>query len=121
MKIYLLSSRFNADINSKITTLLESGGHKIHLPVRDTPQTRDHKTYTGNIEGIKNSDIVLAVINGDVTKNWVYEFGYAQGLNKKIICSVLGENDLDENLMVKIGVDQTKIINSIEELQEVLK
>ncbi len=119
MKIYLLSSRFNGETNLQIKRMLESANHKVHLPSIDTPQTRDMRTHEGNVNGIKNSDAVLAVIKGSVTRNWAYGFGYAQGLNKKIVCIVLGDTDLDEHLMVKLGVDKTKIIHSMKELKDV--
>jgi len=121
MKVYLLSSRFNKDINLEITNLLESNGHEVHLPARDTPQTGDGMMYEGNIGGIKSSDIVLAVIKGSITRNWAYEFAYAQALNKNIICAILGDNDLKEHGMVNLGVGKVKVINSVEELEEVLK
>jgi len=123
MIVYLLSSRRNKDINSEITTLLESKGKHVHLPSRDTPQSGDIVMYEGNVGAIRKADEVLPVVNGPITGNWAFEYGYARALDKVRVCAILSDNDLNENKnrMIELDISKVKVINSIRELEKVFR
>ena len=87
-KIYItstLKSEWNRTFNSLLCNKLEKIGITCHLPQRDTKQDgTDLDKFSQNIEGIKNSDQILAVgMNESI--NWWLEVGYGFGSEKKII------------------------------------
>lgn len=82
--IYICSSLKNWKLNKKLASLLEKNHFTTYLPQRDTNEESFHTIYTGNLSGIENCDIFLAVTLNH-GKDFAFEVGYAKGKGKKII------------------------------------
>lgn len=80
-----LKSEWNRNFNPLLCDKLEKKGITCHLPQRDTKQDgTELDKFSQNIEGINNSDQILAIgINESI--NWWLEVGYGFGSEKKII------------------------------------
>lgn len=117
-KIFIISSLKNIEVNERLCNFLESKGHKVHVALRDTPQKHDEIMYKTNTGAIRNADIIVAntIQDFSLTKNWVFEFGYAMALGKKIIC--IGKIDGDHNEMMTTPLDDNYIVSSIEEFEQ---
>jgi len=88
--IYLAGPLFTmAEIkfNENLSEALTKRGYEIYLPQRECSLcTENDDIYNVCIEGIKKSDIILAVLDGtDADSGTSFEAGYALALGKKII------------------------------------
>jgi len=94
-RIYLAAPLFSEaerTYNHEISALLRSNYYEIYLPQEESDDraARDKKEhqriYQQNKKAIRNSDIIVALIDGaDADSGTSWEIGYAAGLGKKII------------------------------------
>ena len=92
--VYLAAPLFSEaelDFNRKLKDGIRSAGFKVFLPQEDSNNIKDEKArqkiiFTKNEVAIKNSDIIVAVIDGtDVDSGTAWEIGYAYALGKPIL------------------------------------
>lgn len=65
-----------------MTRALESAGHRVYLPQRDTPAAtgpgRTHRLFEANLAGLSSADAVVAVLDGEqVDDGTAWEIGWA--------------------------------------------
>jgi nucleoside 2-deoxyribosyltransferase len=100
--------------NLKLLMLLESKGFSCYLPQRDTSQAGDRElTFRQNVEGIKKSDLIIAVGAKKQTANWGFEIGYAYALEKPII--ILTETEVGTHLMTE-GAAEVLVVDDADDL-----
>jgi nucleoside 2-deoxyribosyltransferase len=99
MRVFIaapLFSQAEREFNLKIDQVLRSAGFETVLPQRDIGDLWEHfkkhgeeayrDVYLRDLEAIKNSDVVVAVLDGnDVDSGVAFELGYARALGKPII------------------------------------
>lgn len=89
MKIYIVCSVRDANKHHKnylelYANLLESDGHKVHLPHRDTNQeATGYNICCQNYKAIKEAD-EIAVFYDETSQGSHFDLGIAFALNKKI-------------------------------------
>ncbi|HJJ56411.1 MAG TPA: nucleoside 2-deoxyribosyltransferase, partial [Methanocorpusculum sp.] len=93
--IYLAAPLFSESqrrYNETIASFLASKYYDVYLPqsVDDTVQSRQSNRekliYQSNINALKQSDIVVAIIDGsDVDSGTAWEMGYAKAMGKRVI------------------------------------
>ncbi len=92
--VYLAAPLFSEaelDFNRKLRDEIKGAGFKVFLPQEDSNNVKDRddrqKVIFGKNEaGIRNSDIVAAVVDGtDVDSGTAWEIGYAYALGKPIL------------------------------------
>jgi len=108
--IYLCSSFKNASLNRSLVIFLESKGYNIYSPERDTNQEDKKRTFKENINGIKNSKLILVVLENYYGKDLTWEVGYSFALNKPIIVFYLKppKREIDD-VMLKECISSTTI------------
>jgi len=92
--VYLAAPLFSdaeCDFNRKIREELQSLGFKVFLPQEDSNNIKDKTNrkkiiFNKNLNGIDNSDMIVAVIDGaDVDSGTAWEIGYAFAKGKPVI------------------------------------
>ncbi len=117
MTVYIdsrISPEWNANFNPELCKALEEQGINCYLPQRDTNQdgSREERFHQ-NIEGIKKSDIVLAVAF-DESPNWGVEIGYAYGIKKKIV--ILKSKKHTIPLMAEYMANKVMVVEDLEKI-----
>lgn len=133
VKVYLASSLKNYELNSKLHKVLESKGIECFLPQKDALEESlrnsgngNHETSSRvrnlNVEGIKRSDIVLAVAK-HLGADSAWECGFATGLGKPLILIRSPDDRIEEVYMLFNSVDYLIEVSEykIEELGQALK
>lgn len=116
--IYICSRLKNGPINRKLTNVLESKKHKVHLPERDTPQFESSdKIFDVNLEAIRRSDIFLAVLRGGGL-DFGFEVGYAYAIGKHIIGFTEDDSYKDDPMLARAI---TRVFYNIKDLEEALR
>jgi len=107
-KIYLASPWFNeeqAERQERIYQLLLELGYEVFNPkiesLIDLNSSQDHMSQTliGNLRGIENADLVVALVNKPYDSGTVWEAGYAHG-RTPVIYYVENLNGKPFNLML---------------------
>ncbi len=92
--VYLAAPLFSEaelDFNRKLRDGIKMAGFKVFLPQEDSNNIKDERTrqkiiFGKNESAIKNSDIIVAVLDGtDVDSGTAWEIGYAYALGKLIL------------------------------------
>ncbi len=92
--VYLAAPLFSEaelDFNRKLRDQIKAAGFKVFLPQEDSNNIKDEKTrqkiiFSKNEAAIKNSDIIIAVIDGiDIDSGTAWEIGYAYARGKPIL------------------------------------
>ena len=94
MKIFLAAPLFSEaerDYNAKTAKTLRENGFEVWLAqetqfIQHDAHKEKKMIYDGDIQALKTSDIVVAVLDGvDVDTGVAYEMGYAKALGKPLI------------------------------------
>ena|SRR4030067_1555181 len=92
--VYLAAPLFSEaelDFNRMLRDEIKSSGFKVFLPQEDSNNVKDRDDrqmiiFSKNEAAIKNSDIIVAVVDGaDVDSGTAWEIGYAYALGKSIL------------------------------------
>jgi nucleoside 2-deoxyribosyltransferase len=92
--VYLAAPLFSEaelDFNRKLRDEIKSAGFRVFLPQEDSNNIKDEKTrqkiiFGKNEAALKDSDIIVAVIDGvDVDSGTAWEIGYAYAHSKPIL------------------------------------
>ncbi|MCZ0860191.1 nucleoside 2-deoxyribosyltransferase [Methanocorpusculum sp. MG] len=130
-RIYLAAPLFSEAqkiYNAGLADLLASQYYAVHLPQKfeDTAESRsknrEELIYRWNLAALKNSDIVVAVIDGsDVDSGTAWEMGYATALGKRIIAIRTDFRRYSENELVNLMLEtEAEVVGSSEELLSLL-
>lgn len=123
MKVYIAASLFSVRERlflSRLADFLVKQGFNVYLPHRDSGLIESNldmmsKTvFIKNIEGIKESDLIIALVNGpEIDSGTSWEIGYAYALGKEIICITddMRVNENTVNLMIYMSCSHFLIIN----------
>ena len=124
-KIYLASPWFNdeqEERQERIYQLLKAAGYEIFNPkiesLIDLTSSQDHMSQTliGNLRGIENADVVVALVNKPYDSGTVWEAGYAHG-RTPVIYYVENLNGAPFNLMLaktgKFAGNEQDLINTL--------
>ncbi len=101
--------------NEKIEKIVNNLGIHTFLPHRDlgVMSSKDESSviFNGDLENLKNSDIIIANLNGiTIDPGTAWEIGYSYAKNKKII----GIHS-DERIHVKCSPVNLMVLNSLDE------
>lgn len=138
MKIYLAGPLFNdmeLKRNKDMKIFLEKNGYKVYLPQDEAglafsmindknKQQINNEIFQNDIKGIKESDVLLFLLDGRVPDEGAcVELGMAYAWNKKCIgyktdCRALDKTG-DDNLFIECCFDQ-KIARNTEQLLRIL-
>ncbi len=92
--VYLAAPLFSEaelDFNRKLRDEIKAAGFKVFLPQEDSNNIKDEKArqkiiFGKNEAAIKNSDIIVAVVEGpDVDSGTAWEIGYGYAMGKPIL------------------------------------
>lgn len=130
-RIYLAAPLFSEAqkiYNAGLAGLLASQYYSVHLPqnFEDTAESRsknrEELIYRWNLAALKNSDIVVAVIDGsDADSGTAWEMGYATALGKRVIAIRTDFRRYSENELVNLMLEtEAEIAGSSEELLSLL-
>jgi len=126
MKVYIagpLSEEEDRKELEKIDSLCKSLNLKTFLPHKDVgicQGNRKEEFYKGDIEGIHDCKLMVALLKGPVpSEGTIFELGYAHSRNIPIICILKDpEKNIDKmSLMISCAVS---IVSNLEELKEEL-
>lgn len=92
MRIYLAAPLFTEServFNLVLATALETEGHRVYLPQRETPSPegagRTTAIFRANLTALAEADAVVAVCDGpQVDDGTAWEIGYAYGRNIQV-------------------------------------
>lgn len=102
-RVYLAGPFFNMGerwLISELRKALLDFDNLVFSPYHDVGIGSTQNIVDQDIEGIVNSDVMLAVVNG-LDSGTLFEIGYAIALGKKVI--VMAENISDEDLLMLKG------------------
>jgi nucleoside 2-deoxyribosyltransferase len=139
-KIYFAAPLFNEmelKRNEEMTKLLREWGYQVYLPQESAGLSAkiianggdkyevSRKIFNTDLEGIKNSDILIFFLDGRVPDEGAcVELGMAYAWNKKCIGYKTDDRCLDftgtDNLFIE-GCFDFKVLHNIEELKEELQ
>ncbi|MDV0443654.1 nucleoside 2-deoxyribosyltransferase [Methanorbis rubei] len=130
-RIYLAAPLFSEAqrvYNQALADLISSRCYcEVHLPQElDTGESRGEKReefiYRQNLSGVRNSDIVVAVIDGsDVDSGTAWEMGYATALGKRVIAVRTDFRKYSERELVNLMLEtDAEVVRSSEELLALL-
>ena len=130
-RIYLAAPLFSEAqkiYNAGLAGLLASRYYSVHLPqnFEDTAESRSKKReeliYRWNLAALKNSDIVVAVIDGsDADSGTAWEMGYATALGKRVIAIRTDFRRYSDNELVNLMLEtEAEVAGSSEELLSLL-
>ena len=129
--IYLAAPLFSEAqkvYNAGLAALLESHYYDVHLPQKfeDTAESRsknrEELIYRWNLAALKNSDIVVAVIDGsDADSGTAWEMGYATALGKRVIAVRTDFRKYSERELVNLMLEtEADVAGSSDELLSLL-
>ncbi|HJJ96499.1 MAG TPA: nucleoside 2-deoxyribosyltransferase [Methanocorpusculum sp.] len=130
-RIYLAAPLFSEAqkiYNAGLAGLLASRYYSVHLPqnFEDTAESRsknrEELIYRWNLAALKNSDIVVAVIDGsDADSGTAWEMGYATALGKRVIAIRTDFRRYSDNELVNLMLEtEAEVAGSSEELLSLL-
>lgn len=132
MRIYFSAPLFceaERAFNEKVATRLREAGFEVWLPqeisiVKSESEGEKKSIYELNISALKNSDIVVAVLDGaNVDSGVAFEVGYATALGKPVIGLKTDHRVFSKfeevNLMLEFSMKS--ICKTVEELTNFLK
>lgn len=130
-RIYLAAPLFSEAqkrYNASLVDLLASQYYAVHLPQKfeDTAESlsknRQELIYRWNLAALKNSDIVVAVIDGsDADSSTAWEMGYATALGKQVIAIRTDFRRHSENKLVNLMLEtEAEVVESSDELLSLL-
>ncbi|MDR0981273.1 MAG: nucleoside 2-deoxyribosyltransferase [Methanocalculaceae archaeon] len=130
-RIYLAAPLFSEAekiYNARLADLLSSQYYDVHLPQKfeDTAESRsknrEELIYRWNLAALKNSDIVVAVIDGsDADSGTAWEMGYATALGKRVIAIRTDFRRYSENELVNLMLEtEAEVVGRSEELLSLL-
>ena len=100
--IYLAGPFFNVAerwlLNEARNTLLNLG-NIVFSPLHDVGFGDSSEIATKDIEGLVNSEVVLAILNG-LDAGTLFEIGYARALHKKVVILIENVNENDLTMLV---------------------
>lgn len=113
MRLYIAGPLFTEAeraFNLVLADALQSEGHRVYLPQRDTPQPegsgRITTIFKANLIALMNADAVVAVCDGaQVDDGTAWEIGYAYGRNIQVFglrtdSRIVQQTDEPINLMI---------------------
>ena len=113
MRIYVAGPLFTEAeraFNLVLARALETAGHEVYLPQRDTAPTSDAERTTtifyANLAALRNAEAVVAVCDGaQVDDGTAWEIGYAYGRNVQVFglrtdVRIVQRSDEPINLMI---------------------
>lgn len=115
--------------NIKASEILQSLGYIVHLPqaLDDTAESRGAERekiiYQKNLAALKESDIIVAVIDGaDADSGTAWEMGFAHALGKRIIALRTDFRRFSENECVNLMLEMdAEVVHSLDELRALLQ
>lgn len=117
--LYLTSTfrhEWNRSFNPKIGKLLESLGFSCNLPqVYDSQKETEQEVFKRDIEGINNSEIILAIAENE-SPNWGGEIGYAYGIQKPIIALAQDQHNIP--LILNGMITETLWVKNLDNIDE---
>jgi len=130
-KIYIagpLCEKENRNFLEQIAKICKELGFETFLPHRDAglyngDDSKINKISKKDLEEIKICDIMIGILNGIyVGAGTAWEMGYAQAIGKKVV-GLKTDRKVKESIsdISVIILGQTKIVESIDELKEILK
>lgn len=130
-RIYLAAPLFSEAqkiYNAGLAGLLASRYYSVHLPqnFEDTAESRsknrEELIYRWNLAALKNSDIVVAVIDGaDADSGTAWEMGYATALGKRVIAIRTDFRRYSDNELVNLMLEtEAEVAGNSEELLSLL-
>ncbi|MDR0439046.1 MAG: nucleoside 2-deoxyribosyltransferase [Methanocalculaceae archaeon] len=129
--IYLAAPLFSEAqkiYNVHLAHLLSSQHYDVYLPQKfeDTTESRsknrEELIYRRNLSALKNSDIVVAVIDGsDVDSGTAWEMGYATALGKRVIAIRTDFRRYSDNELVNLMLEmEAEIVANSDGLSSLL-
>lgn len=126
-RVYLAAPLFSEAqkiYNAGLADLLSSQYYAVHLPqmFEDTAESRNKNReeliYRWNLAALKNSDIVVAVIDGsDADSGTAWEMGYATALGKRVIAIRTDFRSYSDNELVNLMLEtEAEVVRSQDEL-----
>ncbi|MEM2047860.1 MAG: nucleoside 2-deoxyribosyltransferase [Candidatus Jordarchaeales archaeon] len=132
MRIYFSAPLFceaERAFNEKVATRLREAGFEVWLPqeisiVKSESEGEKKFIYELNVSALKNSDVVVAVLDGaNVDSGVAFEVGYATALGKQVIGLKTDHRVFSKfeevNLMLEFSMKS--ICKTVEELIDFLK
>ncbi|MDU9375785.1 hypothetical protein McpSp1_03640 [Methanocorpusculaceae archaeon Sp1] len=129
-RIYLAAPLFSEAqrvYNQALADLLSSRCYEVHLPQKlDTAESRgegrEEFIYHQNLSDLRDSDIVVAVIDGsDADSGTAWEMGYATALGKRVIAVRTDFRQYSERELVNLMLEtDAEVVRSSEELLKLL-
>jgi len=129
--VYLAAPLFSeaeCDFNRKLKGELHNLGFKVFLPQEDSNNIKDEKKrqkiiFNKNLEGLGNSDIVVAVADGaDVDSGTAWEIGYAFAKGKPVVGLRTDFRTLGKEGTVNLMIERSVILcMSVSELLNCLR
>jgi len=129
--VYLAAPLFSeaeCDFNRKLGDELIRAGYKVFLPQEDSNNIKDKKNrqkiiFDRNLEGIENSDILVAVIDGaDVDSGTAWEIGFAFAKCKQVLGLKTDFRTLGIEGTVNLMIERSVVLcKSVSELLNHLK
>jgi nucleoside 2-deoxyribosyltransferase/predicted secreted protein len=130
-RIYLAAPLFSEAqkiYNIHLANLLSSQHDDVHMPQKfeDTTESRngnrEELIYRWNLSALRNSDIVVAVIDGsDADSGTAWEMGYATALGKRVIAIRTDFRRYSDNELVNLMLEtEAEVVDSSDELLSLL-
>ena len=132
MQIFLAAPLFNEserEFNEKVAKELQEAGFDVWMAqeapfIKEGTDEEKRSIYEGDTTALKNSDVVVAVLDGiDVESGVAFEIGYAAALGKPIIGLKTDYRNFSkiENVNLIIEVSVKGIYGSTKEVIEALR
>lgn len=130
-RIYLAAPLFSEAqrvYNAGLADILTSQYYAVHLPqnAEDTAtsrsENRERLIYQWNLDALRSSDIVVAVIDGsDADSGTAWEMGYATALGKRVIAIRTDFRRYSDNELVNLMLEMdAEVVSSSDELLSLL-
>jgi len=124
-----LFSESEREFNKKVANKLREAGFNVWMAqeapfIKEGTDEEKRSIYDGDTAALKNSDVVVAVLDGiDVESGVAFEIGYAAALGKPIIGLKTDHRNFSkmENINLILEVSMKGIYGSTKELTEALR
>lgn len=123
--VYLAAPLFDnmeLDRNRTVCNILESEGFKVYMPQRDSGEAAmgadRKKLFVDDIQGIEQSDIVVALLDGRVPdEGTVFEMGYAYARGKEVYAILTDRRSfMNGHLNVMLEYGAKHIFSSVRQM-----
>lgn len=132
LKIFLATALFNEaerDFNAKVAAKLRKNGFEVWMAqeapfIHEGSWEEKKGIYEGDILTLKESDVVVAVLDGiEIDAGVAFEMGYAKAIDKPIIGLKTDYRTFSkmEEINLMLEVPLVKICKSIDEVIDSLK